>query len=71
MIESFGFGLNYRAGDPEELQQDIETLLDGEALRKQMSHNASIFYLKHGDADKIYSDYSEHIERFVEAQYKY
>ncbi len=71
VIESFGFGLNYRAGDPEELQQCIETLLDDAALWEQMSHNAAIFYLKHGDADKIYSDYSEHIERFVEAQYSY
>ncbi|MFA4902767.1 MAG: glycosyltransferase [Desulfobaccales bacterium] len=70
MIKSFGLGQNYHAGDPEKLQQCIETFLDDEALREEMSHNASIFYSKHGDADKIYSDYSEHIERFVEAQHR-
>lgn len=68
LIDQNRLGLNYRPGDLEGLCGCIEKLLDNRALRDEMAANALVFFRNHGDADKIYSEYADHIERLVEAR---
>jgi glycosyltransferase involved in cell wall biosynthesis len=70
LVNGFGLGLNYRAGDPESLCRALETLLDNPSLRNQMSAHALAFFHDYGDADKIYEEYAEHVESLAEA-YKF
>ena len=62
LIDLHGFGLNYLPGDLEGLCGCIERLADDSFLHNGMSRNASEFFKKYGDADKIYDEYAEHIE---------
>ncbi|MCK4809733.1 MAG: glycosyltransferase family 4 protein [Candidatus Omnitrophica bacterium] len=66
LIDLHGFGLNYLPGDLEGLCQCIERFVDDAKLHDEMSRNASQFFNKYADADKIYDEYSGHIERLVE-----
>ena len=66
LIDRYGFGLNYPPGDIDGLCRCIERLVSDSALHQQMSLNASKFFKEFGDADKIYGEYAEHIERLVE-----
>jgi glycosyltransferase involved in cell wall biosynthesis len=67
LVNGFGLGLNYRAGDLDGLCRAIETLLDNPSLRDKMSANALAFHKEHGDADKIYAEYARHVESLGEA----
>jgi len=66
LIDKHGFGLNYKPGDLEGLCQCIEQLAADQRLYDEMSRNALVFFERYGDADKIYDEYAEHIERLVE-----
>ena len=68
LIDRHGFGLNYLPGDLDGLCQCVERLVFDSVLHDEMSRNASEFFKKYGDADKIYDEYAEHIERMVENQ---
>ena len=68
MIETNKLGLNYRPGDLAVLCRCIEMLLDNPALHDEMSMNACKFFEEKGDANRIYSNYAEHIEKFVAAR---
>lgn len=65
-IEKHDIGLNYRPGDETGLYGVVKTIIDDPAIRERMSANARIFFNEHGDADKIYSDYADHVERVCE-----
>jgi len=66
LMDQHGFGLNYLPGDLEGLCVCIEQLADDAKLHDEMSRNASEFFNKYGDADKIYDKYAVHIERVAE-----
>jgi glycosyltransferase involved in cell wall biosynthesis len=66
LIRKHGLGFNYRSGDVEGLCDCIERVLDNSVLREEISANGLKFFRKYGDADKIYTDYAEHIEQLVE-----
>lgn len=66
LVERHQFGLNYLPGDLNGLCQCIESLAADSALHDKMSQNAAEFFKKHGDADKIYNEYCDHVERLVE-----
>lgn len=70
LIDQHGFGLNYLPGDLDGLCLCIERLASDPALHGEMSRNASQFFNKYGDADKIYSEYATHIEKIVEHRKK-
>jgi glycosyltransferase involved in cell wall biosynthesis len=62
-IETHGMGLNYKPGDEKGLYDAVKTIIDDPALRDRMSTNAGLFFEEQGDAEKIYSDYADHIEK--------
>jgi len=66
LIDQHGFGLNYLPGDLDGLCQCVESLADDAKLHDEMSINALNFFEKHADADKIYEEYAEFIERVAE-----
>jgi len=66
LIDQHGFGLNYLPGCLKGLWQCVERLANDAKLRDEMSRNASVFFNKYGDADKIYGEYAGHIERVVD-----
>jgi glycosyltransferase involved in cell wall biosynthesis len=67
LIERHRIGLSYLPGDVEGFYRCVQILASDSRLRNQMSSNASQFFKEYGDADKIYAEYAEHIERLVEA----
>jgi glycosyltransferase involved in cell wall biosynthesis len=67
LVKDFGLGLNYRAGDPDDLCRALNALLDDPSPRNQMSANARAFFKEYGDADKIYPDYIKHMVSLAEA----
>ena len=66
LINQHGLGLNYLPGDLEGLCACIERIASESSLHNEMSQNAFEFFKKYGDADKIYDEYAEHIERVRE-----
>jgi len=66
LIDQCKFGMNYLPGDLEGLRACIERLASESSLHNEMSRNASKFFKKYGDADKIYDEYAGHIERVAE-----
>lgn len=62
LIDQRGFGLNSLPGDLDGLCGCIERLASDSSLHNEMSRNASQFFKKYGDADKIYDEYCELIE---------
>jgi glycosyltransferase involved in cell wall biosynthesis len=66
LIEKYRIGLNYRVGDSEDLYQCINKLATNDQLRQQMSKAAHSVFQKYGDADRIYDDYADYIEKLVE-----
>lgn len=68
LIERYGLGLNYKPGDADDLCNCIDQLLDNQELRRKMAENAIKFFQQFGDAEKIYSDYAQHIEQLVEVR---
>jgi glycosyltransferase involved in cell wall biosynthesis len=65
LVDEFGLGLNYRPGDLDGLCQALDTLLDTPGLRNQMSARALVFHQEHGDANTIYEEFAEHIEKLA------
>jgi len=66
LVDWYQFGLNYSPGDLEGLYACIERLASDPALHGEMSNNSLEFFKKYGDADKIYDEYANHIEKVVE-----
>ena len=66
LIDLYRMGLNYRTGDVEGLYRCIKMLAGDTDMRYQMSQAALTFFRQYGDADKIYDDYANHIEKLVE-----
>ena len=66
LIEHHAIGLNYRPGDVEGLYNCIQRLSANSVLRSKMAANASRFFEEYGDADKIYAEYAEHVEKVFE-----
>jgi glycosyltransferase involved in cell wall biosynthesis len=66
LIEHHAMGLNYRPGDAEGLYNCIQKLSTNSGLRSKMAANASRFYEEFGDADRIYAEYAEHVEKVFE-----
>lgn len=66
LIDRYKLGFNYLPGDLKGLCANIERLASDSSLHNEMSRNASVFFNKYGDADKIYGEYAGHIERVVE-----
>jgi glycosyltransferase involved in cell wall biosynthesis len=64
--EQYESGLNYHAGDANGLYHCISRLATNEELRHRMSTNAQTVFQKFGDADRIYDDYADHLERLYE-----
>jgi len=70
LVKQHRLGLNYLPGDLEGLCQSIERLTADRKLYDKMSKNALDFYQKYGDAEKIYDEYAEFIEKVTE-HYRY
>jgi glycosyltransferase involved in cell wall biosynthesis len=66
LIQRHRIGVNYKAGDSEDLYQCINKLSGDTNLRNNMSQAASFFFREFGDADRIYDEYANHIEKLVE-----
>jgi hypothetical protein len=66
LIQRHRIGVNYKAGDSGELYQCIKKLSGDTNLRNDISQAASLFFKETGDADKIYDEYANHIEKLVE-----
>jgi glycosyltransferase involved in cell wall biosynthesis len=65
IIERYRIGYNYKVGDIEALYNNILMLVDSPNLYNEFSQNALRFFEAYGNADKIYSDYADHIEMLV------
>jgi glycosyltransferase involved in cell wall biosynthesis len=65
MIERHGLGINYEEGDVSGLTSALESILENPDERDTMARNALSFFHRYGDADIIYEDYAEHIERLI------
>jgi glycosyltransferase involved in cell wall biosynthesis len=65
LIDEHKIGLNYSAGDPQQLYRCIQTLSNNHAEHDRVSNAAFQFYLENGDANKIYQDFADYIENFV------
>jgi glycosyltransferase involved in cell wall biosynthesis len=63
LIDDHAMGLNYRPGDAEGLFNCIQKLSTDSSLRSEMAANASRFFEEYGDADRIYTEYAEHVEK--------
>jgi glycosyltransferase involved in cell wall biosynthesis len=68
LIDRYKLGFNYLPGDLEGLCACIERLASDSSLHNEMSRNASRFFKKYGDADKIYGEYCEFIEELAECK---
>lgn len=66
LIDDYTMGLNYRPSDAEGLYNCIQKLSTDAGLRSEMAANASRFFEKYGDADKIYTEYAKHVEKVFE-----
>lgn len=66
LVNRYQFGMNYLQGDLEGLYLCIERLVTDPAMHDEMSQNATQFFKKYGDADKLYDEYAMHIEKIVE-----
>jgi glycosyltransferase involved in cell wall biosynthesis len=64
-VEKHGFGINYQEGDVKGLISALDNILENPDERDTMARNALSFFQQYGDADKIYKDYAEHIERLI------
>lgn len=69
MIEKHKIGFYYPPNDVDALVNCILTLYNDRELYKQMSENARRIFDEMFDADKIYEEYAEHIEKVV-SEYK-
>jgi len=65
-IDEYGFGLNYEAGNFEQLAKKITTLSLNNTMLQDMSHNSSAFFEEYLDCESTYSNYAEHIELIAE-----
>ena len=65
LIEQHQIGLNYRAGDADGLYQCVIKLATNEQLRHKMSESAHTVFKKYGNADRIYDEYADYIEKLV------
>lgn len=68
LIETNRIGLNYQAGNAQSLYQCIKQLVDDPTLRDNMAEAAQQVFDKIGNADKIYNDYADHIEKLCEVR---
>jgi len=66
LIDQHCLGLNYLPGDLSGLCRCIECLASDSSMYNKMLRNASRFFKKYGDADKIYSEYATHVEEVFE-----
>jgi glycosyltransferase involved in cell wall biosynthesis len=64
-IENHRLGINYQEGDVKGLTSALEQILENSDERNAMALNALTFFQQYGDADKIYNEYADHIERLV------
>jgi len=62
LVDTYRFGINYDPGNIDELCSSINLLADNSDLHREMSSNARRFFMEYGDSDKIYSEYSMHVE---------
>ena len=67
IIDDRRIGLNYRAGDAKDLYGCVKTLAGDEQLRAKMAQSAAAFFNERGSADRIYNEYSLHIENLAES----
>jgi len=65
IIEKYEIGFYYPPNDLDTLVNCIKRLYDENSLYRRMSENASRLFEEMFDADKIYNEYAEHIERIV------
>ncbi len=65
-IDRNSLGINYGAGDLNGLCAALERLLQNPEERERMARNALDFYNRFGNADRIYAEYADHIERVSE-----
>jgi hypothetical protein len=70
LIDQHQIGLNYNPGDAEGLYRCIEILLEQPELYEQIARNAATFFNEYGDAEKIYADYADHIEKIGNVKQK-
>ena len=66
IIEKCHIGFYYPPNDLDALVNCIKRLYEDTALHKKMSKNACRIFDEMFDADKIYEEYAEHIERAVD-----
>jgi len=69
VIEKHHIGYNYSPGDADGLYQAVKLMATHPQQRNQLSSNALNYYKDHGDSDKVYSNFAEYIENFVESQF--
>lgn len=69
LVDLHGFGLNYLPGDLVGLCACIERLVADPVLYDEISRKALAFFERCGNANKIYDEYANHIERVAEAFY--
>jgi len=69
IIEKYQIGFYYPPNDVGALNECIIKLYKDQVLYKRMSENAKKIFKEMFDADKIYEEYAEHVER-VAKEYK-
>jgi glycosyltransferase involved in cell wall biosynthesis len=65
VIEKYQIGFYYPPNDVDALVNSIEKLYEDQELYRTMSNNALSIFSESLNADKIYEEYSEHIENVV------
>ncbi len=67
-IQKYSLGVNYQPGDLNGLTLGLERLLKQPGLRDKMAGNAFDFFNRFGNADRIYAEYADHLERLFQGK---
>ena len=65
-IEKYTIGLYYPPSDIDALKKNTERLFKNPSLHKKMSENANRVFDEMFDADKIYTEYADHVEKVLD-----
>ncbi|MDR1436041.1 MAG: glycosyltransferase [Puniceicoccales bacterium] len=66
LMDRYGFGLQFRAGDMDQLVECVERLLRSKALREKMALGAANAFREHFTANRVYGEFAEYLEKFAE-----
>lgn len=65
LIDKYRIGLSYAPGSLEGLLRCLEKLVEDKNFRDELSANAFAFFTEFGNAERIYSEFADHVENLA------